>query len=93
VSLATQKFVADVANDALQYCKIRQQSPAYRDKRQGKGKRLILTQDDLSLALEAYGVTVKKPEYFVDPTTKETASPPSEPENAAGPTPKRQKQS
>lgn len=67
VSLAAQKFVADIAEDALQYCKIRQQSPANRDKHRGKeGQRLVLTMDDLSQSLKEYGITVKKPEYFVD---------------------------
>ncbi len=36
VALAAQKFISDIATDALQYCKIRQQGPAYRDKRSAK---------------------------------------------------------
>jgi hypothetical protein len=43
VSLAAQKFVADIAEDALQYCKIRQQSPANRDKHRGKVRYRLCT--------------------------------------------------
>ncbi|XP_008445294.1 transcription initiation factor TFIID subunit 10 isoform X2 [Cucumis melo] len=52
VAVATQKFVADVASDALQHCKARQ-AAVVKDKRdkQQKDKRLILTMEDLSKAL------------------------------------------
>ncbi|KAG6598532.1 Transcription initiation factor TFIID subunit 10, partial [Cucurbita argyrosperma subsp. sororia] len=67
VAVATQKFVADVASDALQHCKARQ-AAVVKDKRdkQQKDKRLILTMDDLSKALREYGVNVKHQEYFAD---------------------------
>ncbi|PKI37117.1 transcription initiation factor TFIID subunit 10 [Punica granatum] len=67
VAVATQKFVAEVASDALQHCKARQAS-VVKDKRdkQQKDKRLILTMDDLSKALREYGVNVKHQEYFAD---------------------------
>ncbi|XP_057799192.1 transcription initiation factor TFIID subunit 10 [Salvia miltiorrhiza] len=66
VAVATQKFISDVATDALQQCKAR---PAVvKDKRdkQQKEKRLILTMEDLSKALREYGVNVKHQEYFAD---------------------------
>ncbi|KAH0990294.1 hypothetical protein GBA52_001777 [Prunus armeniaca] len=52
VAVATQKFVSEVATDALQQCKARQAS-VVKDKRdkQQKDKRLILTMEDLSRAL------------------------------------------
>ncbi|KAG7944142.1 hypothetical protein I3843_15G084100, partial [Carya illinoinensis] len=52
VAVATQKFVAEVATDALQQCKARQ-AAVVKDKRdkQQKDKRLILTMEDLSRAL------------------------------------------
>ncbi|KAJ6354805.1 hypothetical protein OIU77_005413 [Salix suchowensis] len=52
VAVATQKFVADVATDALQQCKARP-APVVKDKRdkQQKEKRLVLTMEDLSKAL------------------------------------------
>ncbi|XP_009616050.1 transcription initiation factor TFIID subunit 10 isoform X1 [Nicotiana tomentosiformis] len=67
VAVATQKFIADVATDALQHCKARQ-SAVVKDKRdkQQKDKRLILTMDDLSKSLREYGVNVKHQEYFAD---------------------------
>ncbi|KAJ4960695.1 hypothetical protein NE237_020605 [Protea cynaroides] len=67
VAVATQKFISEVATDALQQCKARQAS-AVKDKRdkQQKDKRLILTMEDLSKALSEYGVNVKHQEYFAD---------------------------
>ncbi|CAL5425609.1 unnamed protein product [Camellia sinensis] len=78
VAVATQKFIAEVATDALQQCKARQ-AAVVKDKRdkQQKDKRLILTMEDLSKALrevflvviEQYGVNVKHQEYFADSPT------------------------
>ncbi|GAB4833079.1 Transcription initiation factor TFIID subunit 10 [Ancistrocladus abbreviatus] len=67
VAVATQKFIAEVATDALQHCKARQSS-VVKDKRdkQQKDKRLILTMEDLSKALREYGVNLKHQEYFAD---------------------------
>ncbi|XP_059454033.1 transcription initiation factor TFIID subunit 10 [Corylus avellana] len=67
VAVATQKFVAEVATDALQQCKARQ-TTVVKDKRdkQQKDKRLMLTMEDLSRALHEYGVNVKHQEYFAD---------------------------
>lgn len=67
VAVATQKFVAEVASDALQQCKARQ-AAVVKDKRekQQKDKRLILTMEDLSKALREHGVNVKHQEYFAD---------------------------
>ncbi|KAE8687485.1 Transcription initiation factor TFIID subunit 10 [Hibiscus syriacus] len=66
VAVATQKFVAEVASDALQHCKARQDA-VVKDKRdkQQRDKRLILTMDDLSKSLREYGVNVKH-QYFAD---------------------------
>ncbi|KAF5193453.1 Transcription initiation factor tfiid subunit [Thalictrum thalictroides] len=67
VAVATQKFIAEVATDALQHCKARQAS-VVKDKRdkQQKDKRLTLTMEDLSKALHEYGVNMKHQEYFAD---------------------------
>jgi len=81
VSLATQKFVADLANDALQHCKMRGAASAATGGGGGgqggglqgaaakKGvsgdRRHVLTVEDLSLALADQGITLKKPPYYV----------------------------
>ena len=63
ISLASQKFVSDIAHDALQHCKMRGQS-GQSSRKSGKDKRYTLSMDDLSPALNEYGVHVKKPPYF-----------------------------
>ncbi|KAM8863362.1 transcription initiation factor TFIID subunit 10 [Spinachia spinachia] len=63
ISLASQKFISDIANDALQYCKMKgTASGSSRSKT--KEKKYTLTMEDLSPALSEYGVNVKKPYYF-----------------------------
>eukprot|EP00871_Galdieria_phlegrea_P004954 jgi/Galph1/545/GphlegSOOS_G5212.1 len=64
IALAAQKFVADVANDALNHSKLRQQSQTTSKK--GKDNALVLTLEDLSKALAEYGIHLKKPPYYVD---------------------------
>ncbi|EEB12441.1 transcription initiation factor TFIID subunit, putative [Pediculus humanus corporis] len=63
ISLAAQKFISDVANDALQHCKTRSSHQASKTK--GKDRRYTLTMEDLAPALAEYGICVKKPQYFV----------------------------
>ncbi|CDS14462.1 hypothetical protein LRAMOSA06631 [Lichtheimia ramosa] len=60
LALAAQKFVADIATDAFQYCKVRQSG----NRKTGKDRKAVLTMDDLSAALGEYGVNVKKPDYY-----------------------------
>ncbi|XP_063223646.1 transcription initiation factor TFIID subunit 10-like [Bacillus rossius redtenbacheri] len=62
ISLAAQKFLSDVANDALQHCKTRGVSQNAKTK--GKDRRYVLTMEDLTPALAEYGITVKKPHYY-----------------------------
>jgi len=62
ISLAAQKFISDVANDALQFSRIR--GAGQSSKKAGKEKRYTLTMEDLGPALSEYGVNVKKPQYF-----------------------------
>ena len=63
VSLAAQKFVSDVAADALTHCKMKQNTGAKKGGG-GKDKKLIMTTEDLSQALSEQGVSVKKPMYY-----------------------------
>ncbi|XP_062396782.1 transcription initiation factor TFIID subunit 10 [Sardina pilchardus] len=63
VSLAAQKFISDIANDALQHCKMKgTASGSSRNKT--KDKKYTLTMEDLAPALSEYGINVKKPHYF-----------------------------
>ncbi|CAM6112342.1 unnamed protein product [Calypogeia fissa] len=69
VSLATQKFVGEIASDALQYAKMRQASVKTGEKSRGptgKDKRLVLTTEDLASALREYGVNIRQQDYFAD---------------------------
>ena len=63
VSLAAQKFVSDVASDALTNCKMRQASATTTAKK-GKEKKYVMTTEDLYLALGGQGVNVRKPPYY-----------------------------
>ncbi|CAK9871228.1 unnamed protein product [Sphagnum jensenii] len=75
VSVAAQKFIGEIASDALQYCKIRQ-AAAVKDKKghqQGKDKHLVLTAEDLAAALREYGVNIHQQEYFADSPIAGTA--------------------
>ncbi|XP_067420743.1 transcription initiation factor TFIID subunit 10 [Emydura macquarii macquarii] len=63
ISLAAQKFISDIANDALQHCKMKgTASGSSRNK--SKDKKYTLTMEDLMPALAEYGINVKKPHYF-----------------------------
>ena len=63
VSLAAQKFVSDVANDALQHCKMRNAGQAIKNNK-SKDRKYVMSMEDLGQALGNQGVTVKKPPYF-----------------------------
>lgn len=63
VSLAAQKFISEIANDALQHCKTR--GVNQNTKTKGKDRRYTLTMEDLTPAVAEYGIIVKKPHYFV----------------------------
>ena len=55
MSLAAQKFIADIAHEALQHSKMR----IAKDKR--KDRRLVLTTEDLAVSLQAHGIDIRKP--------------------------------
>ena len=59
LSLSVQKFVSDLATDALQFTKISQTS------RGRTSKKMVLNAQDLSRALAEYGINATKPEYYI----------------------------
>lgn len=72
ISIAAQKFISDVANDALQHCKTRTSnaptshgSSKNQKAQNNKDRKYTLTMEDLAPALSDYGITVRKAHYFV----------------------------
>lgn len=68
ISIAAQKFISDIANDALQHCKTRLSAQGVNKNQKDKqaAKKYTLTVEDLAPSLnENFGVVVKKPHYFV----------------------------
>eukprot|EP00296_Roombia_truncata_P002818 JP438874.1.p1 GENE.JP438874.1~~JP438874.1.p1 ORF type:complete len:133 (+),score=8.69 JP438874.1:21-419(+) len=64
VSLAAQKFISDVTNEAMQHYKIRQQAPGKKQKL--SDSKVILTMEDVAPVLRDFGLNVQKPEYHTD---------------------------
>eukprot|EP00088_Acartia_fossae_P052829 TRINITY_DN59868_c0_g1_i1.p1 TRINITY_DN59868_c0_g1~~TRINITY_DN59868_c0_g1_i1.p1 ORF type:complete len:177 (-),score=30.37 TRINITY_DN59868_c0_g1_i1:256-756(-) len=62
VSLAAQKFVSDVANDALTHCKMRQANIP--SKKSSKDRKYVMTNEDLASALGEQGISARKPPYY-----------------------------
>ncbi|XP_063934566.1 transcription initiation factor TFIID subunit 10-like [Zophobas morio] len=62
VSLAAQKFITEVVDDALGYYKLR---AAGQPKSKKNKKKCVLTLEDLQSALSEYGVNVQRPPYFI----------------------------
>ena len=68
VSLAAQKFVSDVAGEALQHARIRGGAvgagSAAGSRKGSKERNAVMTTEDLASALGEQGIVVKKPPYF-----------------------------
>ncbi|EFN56271.1 hypothetical protein CHLNCDRAFT_145129 [Chlorella variabilis] len=67
ISVAAQRFVAQVLEEAYNAHKLRQMAPAAKLKEAGydpKDKRELLTVEDLLKALEEYGVKAGRPPYY-----------------------------
>ena len=62
LSLAAQKFVSDITQDAFHYAKLRTSAPA-QGSNEAESGRLVLTMDDLASALGDHGVDGRKPDY------------------------------
>ena len=68
ISLATQRFVQQVADDAYRCAVQRNQAQIKEKKEKGydtRDKRIVLENEDLAAALKDYGVNFHKAPYFV----------------------------
>jgi len=64
VSIAAQKFISDIINETFTHCKLKEMAPTG-GKTKVKDKKYTLTLEDLIPILNDYGITVKKPPYYV----------------------------
>ena len=63
ISLAAQKFISDIAVDALTHNKMRQ-SLCVGKKSGKKDKRFVMTNDDLAEALKDKGISTRRQPYY-----------------------------
>ena len=63
VSLAAQKFITDVASDAMVHSTMRGSQPGSHKK--SKDKLKVLQVEDLQAALSDMGIDIKKPQYYL----------------------------
>lgn len=63
VSLAAQKFLTDIATDALSHSTMRGAGTG--SSKKGKEKKHCLKMEDLVPALNDLGITIKKPAYYM----------------------------
>jgi len=67
VSLAAQKFLTEVASDALTHSTMRGSAPTTSagSSKKAKDKKNCLKMEDLTPALQELGIEVKKPAYYM----------------------------
>ncbi|CAK8679091.1 unnamed protein product [Clavelina lepadiformis] len=63
ISLAAQKFIADIVNDTYQLSKMKGSAQTARSSK-SKEKKMVLTMEDLTPVLAEKGIKVKKPAYY-----------------------------
>jgi len=64
ISVAAQKFVADIINESFLQCKMKGAPQVTKSVKQ-KEKKFVLTLEHLIPVLHEYGITVRKPPYHV----------------------------
>lgn len=62
MALIGQKFITDIANDAMHYHRLRTGGAG---RPTGAGKKNTLTMEDLQAALAEYGINIKRPNYYI----------------------------
>jgi len=87
ISLATQRFVQQIADDAYR-CAVQRNQAQIKEKREKgydtRDKRIVLETEDLAAALKDYGVNLHKPAYFVGAVPiDEVGEPEAEPKATA----------
>jgi len=86
ISLVTERFVQQIADDAYR-CAVQRNQAQAKDKRERgydtRDKRIVLENEDLAAALRDYGVHLHKPPYYVGAVNAKEAEEEAEAEAAA----------
>ena len=95
ISLATERFVRSIADDAYR-CAVQRNQAQIKEKREKgydvRDKRIVLENEDLAAALKDYNVNIHKPAYYVGAVPAEEADGDAEDAEAHGSGAKRSKQ-
>ncbi|KAK4535314.1 hypothetical protein CDCA_CDCA04G1339 [Cyanidium caldarium] len=65
VALAAQKFIADVAHEAMAQRRI-QRDAQYRQLQGMEDEKVLLTTEELKMALQEHGIHLSRVDYFAD---------------------------
>ena len=66
IAVAAQKFVSDIASEALGIARAQQKGKRDAAASAATDAKLVLTTEELSVAAQRHGISVKKPKYFAD---------------------------
>jgi transcription initiation factor TFIID subunit 10 len=67
-AVAAQKFISDIATDALQLARVKAAAKSKRDKATANAtdKQLVLSTAELAAAASQRGISIKKPRFYAD---------------------------